>query len=146
MNEYICLDTSVWIKYLTWEEGSEAAQRLLDDIREHHQTIVLPDFAWAEVASVLRRKVRAGWVTKDEAEIIWESFRQLGMTYIHGDELMETAWRISREEDLPTVYDAAFLAVAELYSGKEEICEFWTADEKLAKMSGGCLRYIRLLE
>lgn len=145
MNEYICLDSSVWIKYLTWEEGSEESQRLLAEIRRHRQIIVLPDFAWAEIASVLRKKLRAGWLTEDEAEIVWESFLKLGITYVHCDELMETAWRISREENLPTVYDAAYLAVAELYSKGEESCEFWTADAQLARSLGGYRRYIRLL-
>lgn len=145
MNKYICLDTSVWIKYLTWEEGSEDSQRLVAEIHRRRQIVVLPDFAWAEIASVLRKKMRAGWLTAEETEILWTSFLKLEITYVHSDELMAVAWRISREENLPTVYDAAYLAVAELYSQKEETCEFWTADTQLARSLKAYKHYVRLL-
>ncbi|WP_243113653.1 hypothetical protein [Desulfofundulus salinus] len=45
---------------------------------------------------------------------------------------MDRAWKISRYFDLPTLYDAAFMAVAEVVAERtREECEYWTADEKL---------------
>ena len=59
---------------------------------------------------------------------------------------MERAWQISCPHDLPTLYDAAFLAVAEMAAeATGEVCEFWTADERLVNSLLGSHPYVRLL-
>jgi predicted nucleic acid-binding protein len=132
MNKYICLDSSVIIKILLNEELSKKAETLFYNILENDQTIVLPDFAWAEIGSVLRKKVRFDSLEAENADKIWDSFLNIGaIEYVSNDTISETAWEISKTEDLPTIYDAAFVAVAKLFSNKESICELWTADEKL---------------
>ena len=57
MSSYVCLDSSVLIKLLSWEEGSEVAAELMEKIVANELSIVLPSFAWAEIGSVLRQKV-----------------------------------------------------------------------------------------
>lgn len=132
MNNPICLDSSVIIKYLTWEDGSEEAVDLMNSIIEKDQTIVLPDFAWVEIGSVLRKKVRRNEIKSDEAEEIWQLFCRLKIiNYVQDDNIINLAWQISNEENLPTLYDAAYIAVAKVNSSEDKPCEFWTADEKL---------------
>ncbi|HUW64790.1 MAG TPA: hypothetical protein VMW83_08840 [Spirochaetia bacterium] len=54
-------------------------------------------------------------MTKDEGEGFWLRFCQLrGLEYLGGNAIMERAWQVSCSHDLPTLYDAAFLAVAEM--------------------------------
>ena len=54
--------------------------------------------------------------------------------------------RISYYFDLPTLYDAAFLAVAEEIKEKTtNTCEFWTADERLINSLSGKKNYVNLL-
>jgi predicted nucleic acid-binding protein len=47
---------------------------------------------------------------------------------------------IAREFQFPTVYDATYLALAELSQ-----CEFWTADEKLFKQVRDKLTFVKWL-
>ncbi len=148
MNDRVCLDSSVLIKVLTWEEGSESAARLLDRILESSQAVVLPGFAWVEVGSVLRQKVARKDIDPDEAEIAWRKFCSLGFSICNeGEDLWNLAWSISVAENLSTLYDAAYLAASELAAKEPDSgpCLFWTADEKLINTVQGRKDYIRLL-
>lgn len=148
MNDYVCLDSSILIKLLTWEEGSEAAAELMERIAASGQKVILPPFAWAEVGSVLRKKAGKKEISAAEAEEAWRMFRQLKIiTYLESEKVSGAAWEIAGKENLPTLYDAAYLAVAEVTakdSGKE--CAFWTADKSLVESLGGRKKYVRLLE
>ena len=83
-----------------------------------------------------------------DGEAFWLRFCQLpGLQYLGGAAIMERAWRISCSHDLPTLYDAAFLAVAETVAeATGEGCDFWTADERLVNsLRGGC-PYVQALQ
>jgi predicted nucleic acid-binding protein len=146
MSSYISIDSSVLIKLLVNEEGSEEASALMERVINEKMTVVLPDFAWVEIGTVLRKKVTRKLINSEQAEIAWETFSSLGvLTFINDVAVMRAAWRIADKEKLPTLYDAAFLAVAEIISRQNgEECEFWTADEKLVNAVDK--KYIRLLK
>lgn len=148
MSSFICLDSSVLIKLLVNEEGSDKAAVLMDSVINQRMTVILPDFAWAEVGTVLRKKVTRNLISMEQAENAWEAFNTLGvLSFISDVAIMKSAWRIAEKEKLPTLYDAAYLAVAEIISRQSnEICEFWTADKKLVNTLGGKKRNVRLLE
>lgn len=147
MSKYICIDSSVLVKVFIKEDDSYKVKVLLKKVLEDEQIIVLPAFAWAEIGTILRKKVRSGIITPREADEMWSGFRQLpGVEYLEDDLVANLAWKISRNFNLPTLYDAAFLAVAEtvtLRTGEE--CEFWTADEKLVNSLKGKKGYVNLL-
>lgn len=148
MSSYICLDSSVLIKILVNEkEDSEKASALMDRVVDEGMAVVLPDFAWAEVGTVLKKKVSRSLISQEQAEIAWESFSNLGIiTFVNDISVMRAAWRIANDEALPTLYDAAYLAVAEILSRQNgEECEFWTADKRLVNVLGGKKEYIKLL-
>lgn len=148
MNGCICLDSSVLIKLLVFEEGSEAAENLLEAAIDSNLNVILPAFAWVEVGSVLRQKVKKEEISIEEAEEAWQIFQNLKLiTYLESDEVRQLAWKIAIEYDLPTLYDAAYLAVAEIVSknSKTGQCEFWTADKKLFNTVKGSKNYVRLL-
>jgi len=147
MTGFICLDSSVLIKLLAWEDGSETAAELMERIVANELSVVLPSFAWAEIGSVLRQKVLRKEITVEEAEESWRIFRRLrNITYIDGDEIMNTAWRISTDEKLSTLYDASYLAVAETVAKQSnEVCEFWTADKKLVNSLSGKKQFVKLM-
>ncbi|MBE3591124.1 MAG: type II toxin-antitoxin system VapC family toxin [Firmicutes bacterium] len=122
----LCLDSSVLVKLVVPEPGSDVAARLLDGDSE----VVSPSFAWAEVGSALRKQVRAGVLTKGDAERAWRDFLDLGVRFIDTREIREAAWDLAGRLELLTLYDAAFLAVAKAAPGGP--CPFWTADAALA--------------
>ncbi|OAT83681.1 type II toxin-antitoxin system VapC family toxin [Desulfotomaculum copahuensis] len=144
---FVCLDISILVKLLTWEDGSEAAADLMERIVESGQNVVLPAFAWAEVGSVLRKKTRKKEITPEEAGEAWRMFRRLRIiSYLDNEKVSGTAWEIAATENLPTLYDAAYLAVAEVVAKDSGACDFWTADERLVNSLGDRKKYVRLLE
>jgi len=147
MSAFVCLDSSVLVKLLTWEDGSDAAAELMENIAENELSVVLPSFAWAEIGSVLRQKALKKEITVEEAEESWRIFRRLkNITYVDDEEVINTAWRISTEEKLSTLYDASYLAVAEITAKEtKSICEFWTADKRLVNSLSGKKQFVKLL-
>ncbi|OPY63670.1 MAG: tRNA(fMet)-specific endonuclease VapC [Pelotomaculum sp. PtaU1.Bin065] len=148
MSSYICLDTSVFVKVLVEEENSDKATTLIEKIIQSGQLIVMPPFAWAEVGTVLRKKRRRNELAAQEADDLWLEFRQFpGIEYLADDDvIMDRAWKISRYFDMPTLYDATYLAVAEIVEERtKEVCEFWTADERLFNALNGKKKYVMLL-
>jgi predicted nucleic acid-binding protein len=52
--------------------------------------------------------------------------------------LLTEAWDMAKELGLPTLYDAAYLALAKICD-----CEFWTADEALTNSLQGKLPWVQ---
>ena len=125
MSSY-CIDTSVFIKYLCPDEQEGEATELVGQALSGR--IVLPCFAWAEIASVLRKKVRSGLLTEGEAGQLYSAFGELPIDYVDGEEIRSRAWEMAGMYGLLTLYDAVFLAVAE-----KERANYWTADTVFLK-------------
>jgi len=103
-----CIDTSVFIKYLCPDEQEGAATELVGWALSGR--IVIPCFAWAEIASVLRKKIRSGLLTEGEAGQLYSAFGELPIDYVDGEDIRERAWEMARMYGLLTLYDAVFLA------------------------------------
>jgi predicted nucleic acid-binding protein len=145
----LCLDTGVWIKFLVAEESleqSEAAARLVLRAISAGR-LVVPAFAWAEIGRVLRKKVRQGLFTMEQAGELWTRFGQFPVEFMDGPALRSRAWELAAQYGLPTLYDAAFLACTEIASARVTVGEFWTADQALLRALGTeWPPYVRLLE
>lgn len=135
----VCFDTDVLIKFLIIEEPrelSDVATKLV------HQAIirsrlVAPAFAWAEFGSVLRKKVRRGHILPSEADAYWIDYKKLPIQFLDSPAIRARAWTISQQFDLPTLYDAAFLACVEVtLASTEATREFWTADRAFVRALG----------
>ena len=128
MTRVLCLDTSVWIPYLVPEIYQPQARTLVEEALSLNLRLVAPAFAWAEVGSVLRKKTRMQVITTEEAQGFFEDFCELPIDYIEAEAIRAKTWEIAEQYELPTLYDAAFLACAESISA-----EFWTGDAALVK-------------
>lgn len=135
-----CIDTSVWIPYLIPETLQPQARNLIIPLLTSNVRLVAPAFAWAEVGSVLRKKVRLGAITVAQATGFFDDFCQMPVDYLDSDDIRAKTWAIA-EQFLATLYDAAFLAVAEL-----ESAQFWTADQSLLNTLTPCPAYVKKLE
>ncbi len=142
MTRALCLDTSVLIQYLVPEGLQVQAEALVLEAVENTVRIVAPAFAWAELGSVLRKKIRAGLITAEEAQGCFDDFCQLPIEYIDTEQIRAKAWEIAEQYKLPTLYDAAFLACTESVGVG---CQFWTADKTLLNQLGQKLAYVREL-
>ncbi len=90
-----CLDTSVLVKVLVPEEGSAEATALLRGIIRDGYGLIAPAFAWAEVGTVLRKKVGAGLLSESEASPRWARFLSLSIDYVDGREVQKASWEIA---------------------------------------------------
>lgn len=133
MAELVTLDSSVLVKLFVREDGSDAAARLVGDRVEANDPIVAPSWAWAEVGSTLARRLRA--LAERDADALWHGFLELPIVYVDDHAIRDRAWEIARAFDMPTLYDAAFMAVTELAAGPAART-FWTADEELVRRLG----------
>lgn len=138
MTRVLSLDTSVWIPYLVPETYQLQARSIVEEALSLSLRLVAPAFAWAEVGSVLRKKTRMGVITTEEALGFFEDFCELPIDYIEEEAIRVRSWEIAEQYRLLTLYDAAFLACAEMTSA-----EFWTADAALVRQLTPRPTYLR---
>jgi predicted nucleic acid-binding protein len=75
--------------------------------------------------------VRARGITTAEGDCLWAHYWQLPIEFVDSPEMRSRAWQIADQFSLPTLYDATFLACAELTGA-----QFWTADRTLLRSLG----------
>jgi predicted nucleic acid-binding protein len=134
VTDVVCLDAGVWVKALVAEElSAEAAHVLAGAIV--NGSLVAPAFCWAEIGSVLRKKVRARDLTAEDAAGAWTDFLAMPVMFIDTLQLRSRTWDLAERYGQPTLYDAAYLACTEAVAGPSRT--FWTADDALLATLGG---------
>jgi len=140
----VCIDASLVLKLVLNEPDSGVAEALFAYWQAEGYTFIAPAFCPAEVDTVLRRKTVVGRqgerLAPEQAQAAFEAALAIPLKIITHPKLRRRAWELARELGLPVVYDSYYLAVAELNN-----CEFWTADEKLARAVRPKINYLRLL-
>jgi predicted nucleic acid-binding protein len=117
----------VLLKLLLPEEQSDAVRRLWGKWVGEDTRITAPFLLAYEVTSVLRNKVFRGELPSEAGEAAFVAFRTQEISLLHPEGIEEKTWALARQWNLPTGYDAAYLALAELLD-----YECWTADRKFA--------------
>lgn len=103
----IVIDTSVAIKWLADEPGTDQALALLRRI----DFFYVPDFFLVEMDAVLTKKIRKRELEQQEASYLREEVRKLPFQLIAYENISEYAFDLAAS--LPvTLYDAMFLSVA----------------------------------
>lgn len=139
MVKAICLDASVLVKLATSEPGADAASQLVKDALRNGIEMVAPSFFMAEVLSVLRGQIQRGRLVAGAADDALDELFSLPVEEVSDVEMYRRAWEIAGALGMPVVYDAVYLAVAELRRAT-----FWTADEALYRKVSD-RGYVRLL-
>ena len=134
----ICPDSSVAVKWTFVEEHSTEARLLLRDALRRQETIVAPPLLCSEVANTIRQYMRRGQVRLEEARAVLTGFLALPIALYGAPHLYERALVLANEYNMPAAYDAQYVALAELAGAT-----FWTADQKLLRLLGGTLPYVR---
>jgi predicted nucleic acid-binding protein len=135
----ICVDANVQVKWYTAEEFRDQATALADECFDLGVELIAPEVFFAEVSSAIRRKVHRKLMLPSEGLLAVGILSRSEITPYSLKDLYQGAWRIAETYNLPTLYDAYYLALAE-----QRECDFWTADERLANATGG-LPYIKLI-
>ncbi len=123
----ICVDASVALKWVfVAEEHSREARTLLRASHEHRDAIVAPPLLLSEVANAIRQRMRRGQLQLDEARSLLAQFLALPIRLRAPDVLYDRALVLAAAHDLPAIYDAQYVALAQLLG-----ITLWTADQRL---------------
>jgi predicted nucleic acid-binding protein len=131
---FVCVDASVAVKWALDEDGSRRARELLGDLLETGHSLAVPLHFGSEVANAIYRKQRRGLIPVDHAERLLAAFLNLQINAFGTRPLVTRAFEISVQSDAGAIYDAYYIALAEMLD-----CDLWTADEALAQAGSGVL-------
>ncbi len=115
------VDASVAVKWFLPEIHAEAASRVLSG----GHNLLVPDLVFPEVGNILWKRVRAGEVTPEEAEVVMQTLGALPLAVHPSWPLVLPALEIAVQTQR-TVYDSLYLALA-----VREDAALVTADERL---------------
>ncbi len=134
----LCVDASLAMKWLTYESGSQGAIAWL--AAHVDDELMAPTFFTVEIASVLRQKVRRAEINAQEGREALDLLRRLNIKLVWDWSLLERAYEMAVELSQSTVYDTAYLALAEREQG-----ELWTADASFARTASQRYQVVRVL-
>lgn len=121
--ETVIVDTSIAIKWVVQEEGTQAAL----DLRSRFQ-FASPELLVPECANILWKKTRRGELTHEEAILAAKLLEHSGIVFLSMAGLLEQSARLAIELSHPA-YDCAYLAAA-MQMGTR----FVTADRRLLRV------------
>ncbi|MBI5651375.1 MAG: type II toxin-antitoxin system VapC family toxin [Chloroflexi bacterium] len=140
VNRVVCVDAGLVIKFISPESDSAQVEALFARWKQDNVAMIAPAFAPAEMDSVLRQKVVRKELTSEVADAAFQLVCQLPITIDAETDCRTRAWELAKQFELPTVYDAVYLALAEAHQ-----CDFWTADRKLFARVKDQLVYVKHL-
>ena len=110
----ICIDSSLVLKLVLWEEDSDQVQDLWEGWDRRDTEIIAPPLLWHEVTSVLRNHVHRGRLTTEEGREALDSILALSILPEAPPGLHVRAWELVNRLGLPNAYDAYYLALAQI--------------------------------
>lgn len=138
----VCVDASLAVKVVVTESDSDKADALFDEWANEGKQLIAPTFFEVETDSILRQKVALRKeLTPEQAEAAFAKLRTLPIQQIAVLGQRQRAWKMAADYGFATVYDATYLALAELRG-----CEFWTADERLFNRVKDTLTFVQWLQ
>ena len=138
----VCVDASLAVKVVVTEPDSDKADALFDEWANEGKQLIAPAFFEVETDSILRQKVALRKeLTPEQAEAAFAKLQTLPIQQIAVLGQRQRAWEMAADYGFATVYDATYLALAELRG-----CEFWTADERLFNRVKDTLTFVKWLQ
>jgi predicted nucleic acid-binding protein len=125
MSSEVCVDANLVAKWYLFENLKDEALAFLAEAERAKVTIVAPDVVLAEVGSTIRRAVHRGLMASEKGHSALGLLKRAQIRRFDVRDLFDDAWRIAETYRLATLYDAYYLALAEVRG-----CDLWTADER----------------
>ncbi len=122
------------------ENKSDQAEELWRAWVGDHVEVVAPTLITFEVSSVIRNKVFRDILTEREGGEIISLLKQLDISSIYDEELLDIAWEIGTVLNPPSLYDCFYLALPKLLR-----IPLWTADKKLFQSAKKEFPFVNLL-
>lgn len=125
----VCVDASLVVAWFLPEEFSDEAFALKERWVGEAVELVAPVMLASEVPSTLRQAVYRGRILAGEGDEAFAAFLEMPIRIIQPENLLPRAWEIGKAVNAPRLYDAFYVALADI-----EDCELWTADRRLANV------------
>ncbi len=138
MNEYVVVDASLAVKWLVSEVHSDEAAALARSWVSAGMQPVAPHLMPIEVANALYRRVVRRELSLEVAARLMDSLTAAGIELRESTRLHQRAMALARQVQQSAVYDAHYLALAEMLD-----CDFRTADERFQRAARTSASYIR---
>jgi len=139
MSKPIVLDSGIYLASLLPDEPMvRPAKELLGSLKRLSLLASAPVLLRYEMVATVRKNVFRGRISADIGMAILSSVFKRQIKLYFSANLAQRAYELAGNHNLPTAYDAQYLAVAE-YLG----CEFWTADEKLVNSVSAQLPWVK---
>jgi predicted nucleic acid-binding protein len=129
------VDANVVVKWVTPEEHSESAARLLSEGLE----LWAPDLVWAESGNILWKKWWREEVAEERVPVLLQALQSFPLNILPSEKLVDAAWEIARDFRR-SFYDSLYLALA-IY----QECPLVTADRRLYNAVGGASSRLPIL-
>lgn len=134
----ICVDASVAAKWIFLEDFSEQAIALAADCAAAGEPIFGPVLLPLEITNTIRRRMLRDRLGLAEARVLLDLFSAFSVTIAELGGLSEQALALADSYGLPAVYDAYYIALAQLLG-----CDYWTNDRRLLHALGGKLPFVK---
>ena len=138
--DQIAVDASFVLKIFLPENKSDQAEKLWKAWVEDHVEIVAPTLITFETSSVIRNKVFRDMLSEREGGEMISLLKQLDISLIFTEELLDIAWEIGNILNTSSLYDCFYLALPKLLR-----IPLWTADKKLFQSAKKEFPFINLL-
>ncbi|MEX2236268.1 MAG: type II toxin-antitoxin system VapC family toxin [Dehalococcoidia bacterium] len=136
----VCVDASVVVKWLLPEIDSAIAKALLRDCAKSDTELRAPTHLQFEAGSAVYKRLRAGDLTAQEADLALETLWQFELTLVPARSLASRALSIADQLKQKLPYDSFCLALGEIAD-----CEVWTADARFHKAAASLYPRLKLL-
>jgi predicted nucleic acid-binding protein len=135
----IFVDASVAIKWIIIEDHTQQAQALYDDTVLSDDLIIAPPLLPSEVANSVRQRMRGTPpLPRSDALALLDHFLSFSVEIRTPADLHRQALILAADFDLPAVYDAQYLVLAQTYG-----CDLWTADQRFQRELSGAFPFVR---
>lgn len=124
MTRYV-VDASVAAKWYFPEESSSLALALLLEAKHKRVLLSAPDLVIYELGGVVLKKLRAGLVTRQDADLLLARFPRSPLALTPASDIAEVTLAVAEIAGI-SFYDAAYLATAQRAG-----CSLVTADQGL---------------
>jgi len=139
MSNPIVLDSGAYLAALLPNEPlALQAKNLLIWVEKNVFTLSAPVLLHYEVVAIARKSVYRQRISSENAELVISSVLGRPIALYVSLKLAQRAYKLAETHNLPTAYDAQYLAVAEHLG-----CGFWTADEKLVNSVSAQLPWVK---
>lgn len=136
----IVVDASFAAKWLFEEEYSDTADAIAAASARQNEPMIAPYLLPIEVTNTIRQRRRRGALTREEARGRLTRFFSYRVRLLAPAALSERALTLADDHNLAAVYDAHYIALAELAG-----CDLWTADQRLIRSLTDPLPFVRFI-